>query len=141
MGVLSKRDEITLEYKNQFKKNHYPFLFEGEYIYGPASQEAAATIRFLTKAFCREYKINQDALSAGKPGILIGRYPNDGYAGGNPWQLLTAVLGEVFYLGADATLKSIKEKGVSDYNLDLEEQKEWIKLLDTYDSKKKCLVF
>ena len=57
------------------------------------------------------------------------------------WQLLTAVLGEVFYLGADATLKSIKEKGVSDYNLDLEEQKEWIKLLDTYDSKKKCLVF
>jgi len=106
----------------------------GEYIYGPASQEAAATIRFLTKAFCREYKINQDALSAGKPGILIGRYPNDGYAGGNPWQLLTAVLGEVFYLGADATLKSIKEKGVSDYNLDLEEQKEWIKLLDTYDS-------
>ena len=50
-------------------------------------------------------------------------------------------MGEVFYLGADATLKSIKEKGVSDYNLDLEEQKEWIKLLDTYDSKKKCLVF
>ena len=112
------------------------FLNKGEYIYGPSSQEAAATIRFLTKAFCKEYKINQEALAAGKPGILIGRYPNDGYAGGNPWQLLTAVLGEVFYLGADATLKSIEQKGVSDYNLDVEENKEWIKLLDTYNSKK-----
>ena len=28
-------------------------------------------------------------------GILIGRYPGDSYAGGNPWQLLTAVLGKL----------------------------------------------
>ena len=89
----------------------------------------------MTKSFCREYKINQDALSLGKPGIVIGRYPGDHYAGGNPWQLLTAVLGEVFYLGAEATLKSIEQKGVSDYNLDVEENKEWIKLLDTYNSE------
>ena len=36
-------------------------------------------------------------------GILIGRYPNDGYAGGNPWQLLTAVTAECFYVGAQIT--------------------------------------
>merc|ERR1711992_35664 len=82
----------------------------GEYIYGPSSNEAAATIRQLTKSFCREYKINQDAIGAGESGIVIGRYPGDGYAGGNPWQLLTAVLGETFYLGAQSTVKSIKEK-------------------------------
>ena len=85
----------------------FSFKFLGEYIYGPSSQEAAATIAQLTKTFCREYKINQEALVAGKSGIVIGRYPGDHYAGGNPWQLLTAVLGETFYLGATATLKKI----------------------------------
>ena len=75
-------------------------------------------------------------LCEGKSGIVIGRYPGDHYAGGNPWQLLTAVLGETFYLGAQATLKSIEEKGVADFDLDKEEEsREWIKLLDTYESK------
>ena len=75
-------------------------------------------------------------LCEGKSGIVIGRYPGDHYAGGNPWQLLTAVLGETFYLGAQATLKSIEEKGVADFTLDKEEEsREWIKLLDTYESK------
>ena len=74
-------------------------------------------------------------LCEGKSGIVIGRYPGDHYAGGNPWQLLTAVLGETFYLGAQATLKSIEEKGVADFALDKEESREWIKLLDTYESK------
>ena len=110
--------------------------FLGEYIYGPSSNEAAATIAQLTKSFCREYKINQDAIVEGKSGIVIGRYPGDHYAGGNPWQLLTAVLGETFYLGAQATLKSIEDKGVADFVLDKEEEsREWIKLLDTYESK------
>jgi len=86
---------------------------------------------YRSKTFCREYKINQEALVAGKSGIVIGRYPGDHYAGGNPWQLLTAVLGETFYLGATATLKKIEEKGVQDYVLDPEENREWIKLLDT----------
>ena len=54
----------------------YTFEFLGEYIYGPSSQEAAATIAQLTKTFCREYKINQEALTAGKSGIVIGRYPS-----------------------------------------------------------------
>ena len=33
------------------------------------------------------------------------RYPGDSYAGGNPWQLLTAAHAELFYLGAEAALK------------------------------------
>jgi len=103
----------------------------GEYIYGPSSNEAAATIGQLAKSFCREYKINQESVSNGESGIVIGRYPGDHYAGGNPWQLLTAVLGETFYLGAQATLKSIEEKGVDDFILDKEENREWIKLLGT----------
>ena len=28
----------------------------------------------------------QEEMASGKPGILIGRYPGDSYAGGNPWQ-------------------------------------------------------
>jgi len=103
----------------------------GEYTaYGPSSNEAAATIATLAKTFCREYKINQEAINMGKSGILIGRYPGDHYAGGNPWQLLTAVLAETFYLGAQATLENIEEKG--DYNLNEVENREWIKLLDTF---------
>jgi hypothetical protein len=36
----------------------------------------------------------------------MGRYPGDSYAGGNPWQLLTAVLGKIFYQGAAVALNS-----------------------------------
>jgi len=37
---------------------------------------------------------------AGTPGILYGRYKGDGYAGGNPWILLSAALGQLLYRGA-----------------------------------------
>lgn len=33
------------------------------------------------------------------------RYPGDTYAGGNPWQLLTAAHAELFYLGAEAAAR------------------------------------
>ena len=36
----------------------------------------------------------------------MGRYPGDSYAGGNPWQLLTAVLGKLFYQGANVLMQS-----------------------------------
>ena len=102
----------------------------GEYLWGPSSNEAAATIATYSKTFCREYKINQDDNSDGKPGVLIGRYPGDSYAGGNPWQLLTAVLAECFYLGAETNFKSIEMNDGLDYQINLEKNKEWIKLLD-----------
>jgi len=99
----------------------------GEYLFPPSSSEAAATIQVLSKAFCNEYPINQEELALGKPGMLIGRYPGDSYAGGNPWQLLTAVFGELFYLGGQATYKDVKLRG--DFPLPYAEYKEWMDLL------------
>ena len=103
----------------------------GQYTFAPESSEAANTIKTLTRTFCREYKINQDSIGNGDSGIVIGRYPGDGYAGGNPWQLLTAVLAETFYLGAQATLNKIEARGVSDFYLNWAQNKEWIDLLES----------
>lgn len=49
---------------------------------------------------------------------MIGRYPGDVYAGGNPWQLLTAVLAELFYKGATSF-------SAPNLELDLVTRKEW----------------
>merc|ERR1712224_992584 len=38
--------------------------------------------------------------SSGQPGVLIGRYPGDTYAGGNPWVLSTAALAQLLYRAA-----------------------------------------
>jgi len=78
----------------------------GSTIFRPDSEEAAATIQVLARAFCEEYPLNQAASAAGRPGVLIGRYPGDTYQGGNPWQLLTAALAELFYLGGRASLEA-----------------------------------
>ena len=75
--------------------------------------------------------LNQDSIGNGDSGIVIGRYPGDGYAGGNPWQLLTAVLAETFYLGAQATLDKIEARGVTDFYLNWAQNKEWIDLLES----------
>ncbi len=99
----------------------------GEFLYGPTSSEAADTIKVYAKTFCDEYPINREEIAAGIPGILIGRYPGDNYAGGNPWQLLTAALAEVFYLGAEANLKNVKDNG--DFVLDPEANESWMDLL------------
>ena len=98
----------------------------GEYLYPPTSSEAASTIAAWNRAFCYEYPINQQDNAAGKPGILIGRYPGDSYAGGNPWQLLTAAHAEVFYLGASSWLDQVKSLGNMKTG---EEHREWRDLL------------
>lgn len=54
-------------------------------VYGPLSKETAATIKNHNDVFCNEYKINRIDNGAKIPGILIGRYPGDHYANGNPW--------------------------------------------------------
>ena len=104
----------------------------GEYLYGPTSAQAADTIGFLSKMFCELYPYVHDEVALNKPGVLIGRYVNDVYDGGNPWQLLTAVLAETFYLGASANYKNIEARGGVDYLLDMnnEDHKAWAKLLD-----------
>ena len=63
-------------------------------------------MQVLAFTFCSEYAINQAEIKNGVPGILIGRYPGDSYAGGNPWQLLTAVYGKAFYQGANVLMQS-----------------------------------
>ncbi len=67
-------------------------------------------------------------MAAGTPGLLFGRYPGDVYMGGNPWQLLTAVTAEVFYLGGTATARRAAEAR-ADFQLAGEDSREWKKLL------------
>ena len=72
--------------------------------YAPTSVEVASTMNVLNTAFCSEYSINTKDTAAGVPGVLIGRYPGDKYAGGNPWVLTTAALGQLLYRAASYTL-------------------------------------
>ena len=68
--------------------------------YHPLSEEVAKTITKYNDVFCKEYPVNNQDTLKKVPGVLYGRYPGDHYAGGNPWQLLSAGLAEVFYLAA-----------------------------------------
>jgi len=54
-------------------------------VYGPLSSQTAATIKNHNTVFCNEYAVNRTDNGAKIPGILIGRYPGDHYANGNPW--------------------------------------------------------
>lgn len=58
------------------------------------------------------------------PGVLYGRYPGDSYAGGNPWQLLSASLAELYYQCATAALQL-----GADYTMEAHEHNEWKSLL------------
>ncbi|KAL1499838.1 hypothetical protein AB1Y20_012523 [Prymnesium parvum] len=66
-------------------------------VFPPASDAVAATVLAYTRAFCAEYELNAADAAAGVPGVLFGRYPNDTYAGGNPWVLTTAALAQLLY--------------------------------------------
>jgi len=68
--------------------------------------KVAKTIKTFAYVFCSEYKINQRDTKNGEPGILMGRYRGDSYAGGNPWQLITAILATFFNQGASVALTS-----------------------------------
>ena len=70
----------------------------------PTAFEVASTVNAYNTMFCNEYSINEQDTNSGVPGILYGRYENDSYAGGNPWQLLTAALANLFYRGANYIL-------------------------------------
>lgn len=84
--------------------------FNGDDLFYPTSMEVASTVRAYNSMFCDEYSINSADTSAGVPGILYGRYAGDTYAGGNPWILTTAALGNLFYRGGNY----IKEHGAPD---------------------------
>lgn len=72
-----------------------------------------ATMDKIISAFKHEYKINHDAKI---PGVAIGRYPEDEYAGahsgykqGNPWVLTTLAIAEAYYKAA-AEMKAQNNK-------------------------------
>ena len=68
--------------------------------FAASGKEAAGTVTTLNNLFCSSFSVNQADTKAGIPGILYGRYQGDGYAGGNPWILLTSALAELLYRGA-----------------------------------------
>lgn len=90
------------ESDNRQKDSSVIHAFSSFGAYSLTDDKVAKTIKQYSLTFCIEYQINQDDNKAKIPGILLGRYPGDSYAGGNPWQLLTAVLAKLFYQGASA---------------------------------------
>lgn len=77
----------------------------GDGLFSPLSSEVITTFVRQSQYFCRAFKINQQAASANISGILFGRYQGDGYAGGNPWVLLTASAATLLYRQAHALSK------------------------------------
>jgi len=75
-------------------------------LFAPTSYEVASTVNSYNTMFCNEYSINTADTANGIPGVLYGRYKGDSYAGGNPWVLSTAALGQLFYRGANYILEN-----------------------------------
>jgi len=99
----------------------------GKYLYKPSGTEAAATVDVYAKHFCEDYSINQKDQDAKEPGILIGRYRGDTYAGGNPWQLLTAGLAQMFYNAGSEIYDHVR--ATQETTLTAEHQK-WVQVLN-----------
>ena len=95
---------FVTESENRQKDTAVIHAFSSFDVYPLTDDKVAKTIKTLAMTFCSEYQINQKDTKAGEPGVLMGRYPGDSYAGGNPWQLLTAVLAKTFYQGASVAL-------------------------------------
>lgn len=79
----------------------------GDGVYGPLDVRVLHTLIFMQRHFCAEYAVNY-ARAGNVRGVLIGRYPRDKYAGGNPWILLSASFASVLYR-ASAELRRASE--------------------------------
>lgn len=88
------------ESSNREKDTATVHAFSSFEAYPITDEKIAKTIQTLAFTFCAEYPLNQKDNDNGIAGMLFGRYPGDSYAGGNPWQLLTAVVAKTFYQGA-----------------------------------------
>ena len=95
---------FVTESENRQKDTSVIHAFSSFEVYPLTDDKVSKTIKTLALTFCSEYAINQQDTKKGEPGVLMGRYPGDSYAGGNPWQLLTAVLAKTFYQGASSAL-------------------------------------
>jgi glucoamylase len=81
-------------------------------LFAPSSYEVASTVKEYNSMFCSEYSINTQDSGNSIPGVLYGRYQGDIYAGGNPWVLTTAALGNLFYRGGNY----VKKHGLPESN-------------------------
>jgi GH15 family glucan-1,4-alpha-glucosidase len=81
-------------------------FYDNDGFFSPLDHQVLNTIIAYSAAFCNEYPLNAIDNELGLPGILIGRYLQDGYCGGNPWVLLTAALAEHTYSTASAILEA-----------------------------------
>jgi len=68
----------------------------------PRSVLVANTVRAHIEHWCDAYEVNRHDSDRQTPGVLLGRFVNDGYGGqgGNPWVLITAALASLLYQGA-----------------------------------------
>ncbi len=71
----------------------------------PTDEKVAKTVSVLNSVFCNLYAINQKDSQDNVPGVLYGRYVEDNYQNGNPWQLITANLANLFYRAAEYIYK------------------------------------
>lgn len=76
--------------------------YTGDGFFSYTDPRVTATARRLVEQFRAQYPINAEG-----PGVAIGRYPEDAYAGdtfdgGNPWVLTTLAMAELSYRQASA---------------------------------------
>jgi glucoamylase len=84
----------------------------GDGFYSPSYERVQSSVAVLIDTFSSskypDFSINAKDDQLGLPGILVGRYPNDVYNGGNtsqpssgnPWILCSSSLAEIFYRAA-----------------------------------------
>eukprot|EP00475_Leptophrys_vorax_P045008 TRINITY_DN922_c0_g1_i1.p1 TRINITY_DN922_c0_g1~~TRINITY_DN922_c0_g1_i1.p1 ORF type:complete len:621 (-),score=167.52 TRINITY_DN922_c0_g1_i1:85-1947(-) len=80
----------------------------GDGFLSASSQEVQSSVSVLINSFKTYFQINVKDTASGIPGVLVGRYLYDSYAGGNssqpgggnPWVLCSSSLAEIFYRAA-----------------------------------------
>ncbi len=82
--------------------------------YQPCNSQILATHKVVVDAFRELYAINGNA--SAPDAVLVGRYPEDTYYGGNPWPLCTLGCAELLY-DAAAQFEQAGEISVDRYSL------------------------
>lgn len=82
--------EYIYESQNRMQDGAVIIAFNDNYVDGVSkfsslSEYVSGTVKNYIGKFCSIYNINQQDTNNGIAGVLIGRYPGDVYAGGNPW--------------------------------------------------------
>ncbi|TFY76736.1 hypothetical protein EWM64_g7278, partial [Hericium alpestre] len=82
--------------------------------YQPCSDKALASLKAYVDVFRSIYKVNNGI--AVNAAVATGRYPEDGYMGGNPWYLTTLAVAEQLY-DALTTWTAVGSLNVTDVSL------------------------